>query len=173
MPTSPPPKKQATPVELGALLMDTACRPSGAEESALRELAEFLDVDLQGMLAELMFLRAFSVDFALQITLGEGPERQAILAAYYQHWEMVGNEAGIDIADELQNRLQYYLESTDADEGAGSGLTGQVGFAFATRLVGSGEWRDDLAMLGGSMFAALFEEVTELIQEVEIVLFEP
>ena len=137
MPTSPPQKKQASPVELGALLMDTACRPSGAEESALRELAEFLNIDLQAMLAELMFLRAFSVDFALQITLGDGPERQAILAAYYQHWEMVGNEADIDITDDLQNRLQYYLESTEASAGAGSGLTGQVGYAFATCLVGN------------------------------------
>lgn len=172
-----PQKNQATPVELAALFMDAACRPSAAEESALSQLAEFLDIDLSGMLAELMFLRAFSVDFAIQITLSEGgPEKEAILTHYYQHWEMVGKEADVDIEADLRERLQYYLEATQSPEGAGSGLTEQVGLAFATRLVGDGggsDGLDDLAMLGGSMFAALFDELTRLLEEVEIVTLEP
>ena len=171
MPESSRQKNQATPVELAALFMDTACRPSGAEESALRELAEFLDIDLSGMLAELMFLRAFSVDFAIQITLGEGPEKQAILTHYYQHWDMVGSKAGVDIREDLSQRLQYYLEATQAP--GGSGLASQVGLAFATRLVGGGDGLDDLAMLGGSMFAALFDELTGLLQDLEVITLEP
>ena len=172
-----PQKNQATPVELAALFMDTACRPSGAEENALSQLAEYLDIDLSGMLAELMFLRAFSVDFAIQITLGEGgKEKEAILAHYYQHWEMVGNEADVDITEDLRDRLHYYLEATQSPEGAGSGLTQQVGLAFATRLVGGrggGDGLEDLAVLGGSMFAALFDELTKLLEDVEIVTLEP
>ena len=91
MPAMPPLKRQATPVELAALLMDAACRSSDAEESALRKLAEFFKLDLHGMLDELMFLRAFTVDFAIAITLGDGPEKEQILAR--SQWPEPSEEA--------------------------------------------------------------------------------
>ncbi len=169
---SPPRKKQATPVELAALLMETVRRPSGAEESALRELAEYLGVGLQSMQSELMFLRAFAVDFATGIALGDSAEKQAILERYYQHWEIMDNEAESDVLDQLQDRLQLYFDAIDSPESGPAGLGSQVGLAFATRCDETGEWREDLAMLGGSMFAALFDEVTDLLQEVEIVVYE-
>ena len=169
---SPPRKKQATPVELAALLMETVCRPSGAEESALRELAEYLGVGLQSMQAELMFLRAFAVDFATGMALGDSAEKRAILERYYQHWEMVDNEAGSDVTDQLQDHIQFYIDAIDSPELGAVGLGSQIGLAFASRCEETDEWREDLAMLGGSMFAALFDEVTDLLQEVEIVVFE-
>jgi len=89
---------------------------------------------------------------------------------------MVGKEAGRDNETEPRGRLQYFPGATQSPEGAGSGLAEQVGLAFATRLVGGGgggEGLDDLAMLGGSMFAALFDELTKLLEEVEIVILEP
>jgi hypothetical protein len=158
-------------VELAAILMETVCGPNASEQEAIEELAEFLSLNLERLQTELLFLRAFAVDFGTAMTLGDSQEKCSILSRYYQHWERVGAGAGEDVLTDLHERLQYYSEIIGSPSGAG-GLGGQVGTAFASLCQDGGEGGEDLAMFGGSMFAALFEEVCELFTGIDIVVFE-
>ncbi|NKB70079.1 MAG: hypothetical protein GKR89_23650 [Candidatus Latescibacteria bacterium] len=165
-------KKEASPVELAALLMDAVCTPADNEQTALRELAAHLRVDEQLLQVELMFLRAFSIDFATIIALGESPERTAILDQYYHHWEEIGRQTDEQIIDDLQQHLAYYAQvvAEPGPQGGGSeGLVGQIGQAFARRCQ-TAEEGQELALLGASMFSALFDEITDLYEGLTIVL---
>ena len=178
-----PRKKNATPIEIGALLMETVCVSGVSEQPALEELAEYLGTPLGRMQSELLFLRAFAVDFALNMSLGDGPARWAIAEQYYRHWETVAEGVGEDTIDGLEEHLNFYTEVINTSHFGAAGLTEQVGMAFASRCLSAdaaGEDGDsqsgntvDLAMLGGSMFVALFDEVSDMLTQVEIVLIDP
>lgn len=163
-------RKEATPVEIAALLMDAACAPSAQEQEAFGELAVLLGLDLRHLQTELMFLRAFAADFATSITLGQSPEREAILGSYYRHWERIDQQVGGVMAD-LQARLQLYTEAVSALESHPAGLQEQLGRAFAG-CCQAGEAEGDLVVLGGTLFGALFAEIADLLQEVDIVLLD-
>lgn len=160
-------------MELAALLVDTVCVPGSGEQEALGELAGFLGVERGSMESELMFLRAFAVDFATVMALGDAPERLAITERFYHHWETISEQVDASVFDDLQDRLSYYTEAIHSD-GAGAGLTAQIGLAFAERCNAGEEEEgsEDLAMLGGSMFVALFEEVSDLLNGIDIVLYD-
>ena len=98
-------RKEATPIELGALLMDAVCKPGEREQEAVRQLAAHLGVDLERLQMELMYLRAFAVEFATTISLGESPDREAVSTQYYRHWDQVAEQAGEGVAEELDARL--------------------------------------------------------------------
>lgn len=164
-------RKEATPIELAALLMDTVCAPTPQEQDALGELAAQLQVDLGKMQIELMFLRAFAVDFAIDMALGAGLERQAIRAHYYRHWERISQETGEEVLADLQARLNFYAEALEEPGQDPTSLKGTIGRAFAL-CCGEGSTVQELALLGGEMFGALFDEIAELLQEVDIVLYE-
>ena len=176
-----PRKKNATPIEIGALLMETVCVSGASEQPALEELAEYLGTPLGRMQSELLFLRAFAVDFALNMSLGDGPARWAIADQYYRHWETVAEGAGEDTIDGLEEHLNYYTEVVNTSHIGTAGLTEQVGMAFASRCLSTADEdgdspsgsSSDLAMLGGSMFVALFDEVSDILTQVEIVLIDP
>lgn len=173
-PQPPPPrKKQATPVELAALLVDTVCVPGSGEREALRELAELLGLESGSMESELMFLRAFAVDFATDMTLGDAPERWAITERFYKHWEMISDQVDAGVFEDLQDRISYYTDAVHSESDGPSGLMAQVGLAFAERCGVVEEGGEDLAMLGGSMFVALFEEISDLLSGIDIVLYDP
>jgi len=161
-------RKQATSIELAALLMDAVCAPATQEEEALRQLTVQLRVDLGRTRSELMFLRAFAVDFATSMTLGAGPERQAIQERYLQHWERLDREVGGGLLADLRARLEYYTEALDQPGREPTGLKGMMGRAFA-RCCGDGPAVQELAFLGGEMFGAVFDEIAGLLQDVEIV----
>ncbi len=108
-------------MELAALLVDTVCLPGSGEQEALRELAEFLGVERESMESELMFLRAFAVDFATVMALGDAPERLAITERFYHHWETISEQVDASVFDDMQDRLSYYTEAIHSD-GAGAGL---------------------------------------------------
>ena len=80
-------RREATPVEIAALLMNAVCTPAEREQAALAELAEQIGVDLGHLQSELMLLRAFAVDFAMAMTLGQTLVRRAILMRIHQHWD--------------------------------------------------------------------------------------
>ena len=174
----PPRKKQqATPGELAVLMVETVCVSASGESEALQELAEFLHVERGRMESELMFLRAFAVDFATVMTLGDSPERMGISDRFYHHLEANSDRAGADVLDDLQDRIRYYSDVIHAPDDVYQGLAGQVGIAFAEccRASGDGheeEGQEEVAMLGGSMFAALFDEVSEMLSGLDIVLYE-
>ena len=162
-------RREATPIEIAALLMDAVCTPEEREQTALGELAAHLQIDLDQMQSELLFLRAFAVDFATAMALGQAPERQAILERYYLHWEQIDQEAGGGLLTDLQARLQLYTETVGSHERTPAGLKGLVGRTFA-RCCERDEVEEELTVLGGEMFGALFEEVVDLLQEVDIAL---
>ena len=164
-------KREASPVEIGALLMDAVCTPSAPEQDALRELAIHLGVKLERMQTELLYLRAFAVDFALALSLGESPAKEAITTHYYSHWDLVAREAGEGLLEDLRLRLAAYARVIGDADVHSDGLKGQLGQLFANNCQG-GEQSQDLALLGGAMFAALFEEIADLFNTVDIVLHE-
>ena len=164
-------RREASPVEIGALLMDAVCTPSAQEQDALSELAIHLGVELERMQTELLYLRAFAVDFALALSLGESPAKEAITTHYYSHRDLVAREAGEGLLEDLQLRLAAYARVVGDADADPDGLKGQLGQLFADNCQDGGQ-SPDLALLGGAMFAALFEEVADLFNVVDIVLYE-
>ena len=178
-----PRKKQATPIEIGALLMEAVCIPASSEEPALAELAENLGTTRDRMKTELLLLRAFAVDFALDMSLGDSPARWAIAEQYYGHWEHIEERIDTETIDGLEERLKFYTEVVNSSHMDSTSLTEQVGMTFAACCIsndvnGQEELSDadepvELAMLGGSMFVALFDECSDLLTQIEILLLEP
>ncbi len=164
-------RTEASPIEIAVLLMDAVCTPSEQEHGALRQLATHLEVDLQRLQAELLYLRAFAVDFAMALALGGSSEREAVATRYYRHWDRIAQEAGEDVLEDLQGRLESYSRVIDDSGSSQDPLRDQIGRAFALRC--QAEKQDqELALLGGAMFAAFFDEVTDLFHTVDIVLYE-
>lgn len=163
------PAKEATPIEISALLMDAVCTPAEREQAALDELANHLGIRVGHLQSELMFLRAFAVDFAIALTLGQTPARQAIMTRIDQHWQRLDNEVGAGLLEDLQDRLTRYRDEVGSTESGSTGLSGLVGRIFAQCCQG-GDQGEDLSLLGGSMFAAFFAEVADFFEEIEVVL---
>ena len=166
-----PARKEATPIELGALLMDAVCKPGEQEQQAVRQLAAHLGVDLERLQLELMYLRAFAVEFATIISLGESPAREAVATQYRRHWDQIAEQAGEGVVEELNDRLAAYAEAVNNTDPGAPSLRDLIGQAFA-RSCQDEDRGDDLSVLGGSMFAALFDEIADLYETVEIVLLE-
>ena len=162
-------RREATPVEIAALLMNAVCTPAEREQAALAELAEQVGVDLGHLQSELMLLRAFAVDFAMAMTLGQTLVRRAIFMRIYQHWERLDREVGAGLLEDLQDRLVLYSEAIGTVVGDKAGLSGLIGRAFAQCCAG-GERGGDLALLGGSMFGAFFEEIADFFDDLDVVL---
>ena len=149
--------------------MDVVCKPAEREERALTNLAAHLNVEPGQLRAELLYLKAFAVDFAVALALGDSPEKSEILDNYYGHWEnMARHDAGI--LSDLHERVSYYSEDAVSGREHAHGLDGQVGQAFADRFAAV-ERGEELLLVGGQMFAALFAEVTDLFHAVDIVPF--
>lgn len=168
----PQSKNQTTPEALAALLMDAACKTSAQERQALEQLGGLLAIDPGLVQAELMFLRTFAVDMAVATALGPDPERTALMELFYQYWERIAQEVEFGLVEDLEAHLQYYTEALEQSLGAGRGLGDEVGQAFAARFATAGDGAAELALLGGRMFGTLYEEVADLLEQVEIVLDE-
>jgi hypothetical protein len=167
-PPMPSTRRQATAVELAALLMEAVCVTGSSEEEAVEEMAQIVGVPAQQMLSELMFLRAFAVEFGADLALGDCEEKRAIFERYYDHWEMVAGKTDGNLVEDLHESQEYYTNAVHSPTSEVSGLTGPVGVAFAARCRAQDDGREDLAMFGGSLFAALFDEIAELLQSIEI-----
>ena len=159
-------RKQITPPELGALLVNVACAQSEREETAVKELATHLGVELNPLQQELIFLRAFAVELSLATALGPGAEKEEVLAYYYRNWERLAADGSI--LEQLRQRLEYYGDVIEAQQRHAGGLGAAVGAAFAQ--LGSAEAADGLKALGESMFGGVFAELTELFEQVDVVL---
>ena len=160
---------QASPIEMAALLMDAVCAPTDREEEALVELVQHLQVPVNRIQSELLYLRAFAVDFAAVVGLAESREKEAILTHYQGHWELIGREAGSEVLSELSDRMSAYSEAIGDAAPNPEGLRGCIGSVFS-QLCSTEDRGEDLAILGGAMFAGIFEEVADLFSTVDIVL---
>jgi hypothetical protein len=150
--------------------MDAVCHPAEREESALSTLADHLCLEPGQLRSELLYLKAFAVDFAVSLSLGECPERNEILDLYYGHWEHIASQSDAGVLDDLHDRVSYYSDAATSLQDTAHGLNGQVGQAFADRF-GAADRVEDLTLVGGEMFGALFAEVTDLFHSVNIVPF--
>ena len=164
------PRKEASPVELAAVLMEAVCYPAEREDRALSTLADHLRLEPGQLRSELLYLKAFAVEFAVALALGECPEKSEILDRYYGHWDYIAEQSDSGVLDELHDRVSYYSAAATSLHDSAQGLHSQVGSAFAGRF-GAVEQVDDLTLVGGQMFAALFAEVTDLFHTVNIVPF--
>ena len=164
------PRKEASPVEIAAVLMDVVCHPADREDSAMSTLADHLELEAGQLRSELLYLKAFAVDFAVALALGECPEKSELLDHYYGHWEHIAGQSDDGVLDDLHDRVSYYSAAATSLQETASGLESQVGQAFADRF-GTTDRAEDLTLVGGQMFAALFAEVTDLFHAVSIVPF--
>jgi hypothetical protein len=167
-----PTRKQATPVELAAILAESVFVPGEGERQAVEKLAELLEVKADVISEELLYLRAFAVDFAVLMSLGDSPAKDQILSGYYEHWQRIDADAP-GTMEILEERLRDFAAIVgDIELGAG-GLTRQLGITLAARCqVDAGPAAGELMVFGGRLFAVLYEELTALLTEVEIVLLE-
>ncbi len=165
-------RKQASPVELAALLAESVCVPGEGEQEAVGELAAALQVNADVLAEELLYLRAFAVDFAVLMSLGDSPAKDQILSRYYEHWERIDAEAEGTLEILEQRLLDYAAIVGDVERGHG-GLARQLGIALAVRCdVEAGPAAGELMVFGGRLFAVLYEEVSAMLTEIDILLLE-
>lgn len=165
-------RREASPVELAALLADSVLVPGPGEQDAVQQLGQALAVPADRISEELMFLRAFAVDFAVLMSLGDAPAKDQILGGYYEHWRRIDAEAE-GAMEALEERLRDYAALVGSIEPGQGGLGRQVGQALAVRCgVQAGIEAGELMVFGARLFAVLYDEVTQLLTDVDIVLLE-
>jgi hypothetical protein len=166
-------RRQASPVELAALLVQAVCVPGEGEEAAVTLVADNLGLEAASIGEELMYLRAFAIDFAVLMGLGDSPAKDQILSRYYEHWKRIDEGAGGGTQEAMEERLGAYAAAVGQSAQAQGGLSDEVGRQFASRCVAEGGLdATELVVFGGRMFAALYDGVVELLTEVEIILVE-
>ena len=155
------------------MLVQAVCVPGEAEPAAVAALAAALGLDAEAVAEELLYLRAFAIDFAVLMALGDSPAKDQIQTRYYEHWTRIDQQAGGQALRAMEERLQEYAMAVGASAHGQGGLAAQVGQSLALRC-GAGEGPDaaELAVFGGRLFAALYDEVVALLTDVEIVLLE-
>lgn len=160
---------QVAPIELAAVLMDAVCTPAEREREALEELTGHLGMDVEQVQSELVFLRAFAVDWALATALGPGAGRDAMQRHLHQSWQRLENDTGHSLADDLYSRCEMYASRASGPQPHPDGLRGAVGQVFA-HCCNAGERGADIALLGGAMFAAFYEETCQLFDAVDLAI---
>jgi hypothetical protein len=165
-------RRQASPVELAALLVESVCVPGPGEDDAVRQLGKALSVPPERIAEELLYLRAFAVDFAVLMSLGDSPAKDQILSRYYAHWEGIDENAEGTLAA-LEERLRDYASVVGDIEPGRGGLAQSLGTALALRCqVEAGPAAGELMVFGARLFAVLYDEVTSLLTEVELILLD-
>ncbi len=165
-------RRQATAIELSALLVECVCVAGPGEPEAVSALAEALGVKPDVIAEELLYLRAFAVDFAVLMSLGDAPEKDQILACYYEHWERI-EVAAEGTRATLEERLRDYAAVVgDVQPGSG-GLGRGLGIALAARCAApDGPAAAELIVFAARLFAVLYDEVTSMLTEIDIVLLD-
>ena len=163
-----PPKRQATAIELSAVLVQIVVVPGASEAEAVQSLAQELGVPAGMVQLELLYARAFAIDMAFKVSLGEGREADQLRAQYTARLRQADTDPEIDAWALMQERLATYASVVDAEDAAD--LASTVGRCFAMTFgQAAAPMAGDLVHLGGRLFVTLFEEVSALLTEVELV----
>ena len=154
-------KKKATAVELGTGLLLLA---KGSEESDTSSLAALpAEADRRRIRNEFLYLRAFVVDFAVSMKLGDSREKKAVLDVYYAHLREMTKGTGL--FPEIAERLDIYAEAVNTPHQNGPAWT--VGLAFAKLC---GQEKDlNLVTRGGIQFGTTFKAVSDFVNSFRIV----
>lgn len=163
------PRRQATAIELSAMLFQAVVVAGPGEREAAESLAQALGAPTAMVQLELLHVRAVAVEMALQVGLNDGPAATQLRAQYADRWREEETQDSAEAWELLQERLQDYAAAVEAADA--SGLEATVGRCFAS-LFGPNEMAGDLAHLGGRLFGALLKEVSDLLTEVELIALE-
>jgi len=154
---------------VAGVLLDAVCVLSDTEERALQELSRTLQVDWACLRLELTFLRASAVDLAAVTALGEGSICDELRKKIHDRCHRLVGKSGGDSEEEIGERIAQYGRIVKDPQKTSGSLRDAVGFVFAQRCTDGGS-NVDLAHLGGAMFAAFYEEVHQLLDEIDFEL---
>ena len=154
-------------IGLAGALSDAICVLSETEERALRELSRTLGVDWARLQSELVFLRASAVDLAAVTALGDGPLCDDLRQGIRDRWQRLAGRSGVDFEGEIDERTAPYGQVVSDPQKTSGSLRDAVGFVFS-QCCTDGDPNADLAHLGGAMFAALYDEVYQLLEAIDL-----
>jgi len=160
-----PPRRQASAIELGVLLRQIVVEPGAGEMEAVQSLAESIGVAPEIIQLELLHTRAFAVELALQISLSDDQVAMQLREQFAARIREGHHDS--QASELLQQRLETF-HAVIEDEHTTAGLAAAVGQCFAAHFA-AGALAGDLAHLAGRLFAGLFDEVCDLLAEVELV----
>ena len=157
---------------LVALLIESARKLEESGSQGVHELAEKCEVDVERLYREIVYLRAFSVQFATTQALGATSLRNAVLDSFYQ-WlrraaadmASVGIDNGRVFYQGVTNRVPGYAEAARLmayEETKGM----KLGDLFATFCGGDGDFL--LSLHGFFKFVTMQKAVRRFIESVRI-----
>jgi hypothetical protein len=158
-----PVRRQVTTSQLSHLLLQTVIEPGAGEAQAVHALSEPLGVTPEELQVELLYTRAFAVELALQVGLGGSDVEDRLRDEYVASLRQVDEDAW----EMMQERLETYRAFTEQAEGT-TGLAGTMGGCFAA-IFEQGPLTADLAHLGGRLFTALFDEISQLLTQIDLI----
>ena len=156
-------------VRVAGVLLDAVCVLSDTEERVLQELSQTLQVDGVPLRLELMFLRASAVDLAIVTALGEGSIYEELHQKIRDCCLRLVSQSSGDSEGEMGERITLNRRIFNDPQKTSGSLRDAGGFVLA-QCCTDGDSNVDLAHLGGAMFAAFYEEVHQLLDEID---FEP
>lgn len=160
------PKEKVTPLELAEALLRFG---PGPKESAVSMMKSFpASIDREYLLDEILYLRVFTVCFAVSMTLDNTPVKEEVLNFYYGFlWKMSKESiSGVEVFKKgLENRLLKYTEAVKRPHPNGPGWT--VGKTFSD-LCGGG-MNIKVIMLGSAMFVPAYKGVSDIVKASKIV----
>lgn len=152
-------KKKATATEIATALLQFLQFPTSDVSSILEKLPS--GTDLKCVQDEFRYLLAFIVDYATSMTLGDRPEKKAILDVYYLH---LANTLDSDVYNNLYAHLNVYTNAVNTPHQNGPAWT--VGIAFS-RFCGF-ELDIQMTMTGSTLFVESFEQVSKFLKSYKI-----
>jgi hypothetical protein len=149
--------------EMGYALLQIVFSSEASNKAALQFLKDSDDAVNQKVLNEVFCLRVFAIDTAVTNTLGETPEKDGVLAAFYDNLKSLSEEFSWK---DLGIRLSIYEEAFQTPHHRGAAF--QVGKAFA-RFCG---YEMDAAVMlgGGNEFTATVVTVSDLVKSWHIIV---
>ena len=158
-----PPRRQVTTSQLSRLLLQTVIEPGEGEAQAVDALSGPLGVTPEQIEVELLYTRAFAVELALQVGLGDRDMEDQLRDEYVASLRQTDEGAW----EMMQERLETYRAFTEQADGT-TGLAGTMGGCFAA-IFEQGPLTANLAHLGGRLFTALFDEICQLLTQIDLI----
>ena len=124
-------------------------------------------MDWARLQSELVFLRASAVDLAAVTALGDGPFCDDLRHGIRDRWQRLAGRSGVDFEGEIDERIAPHGQVVSDPQKTSGSLRDAVGFVFS-QCCTDGDPNADLAHLGGAMFAALYDEVHQLLEAIDL-----
>jgi hypothetical protein len=150
-------KKRATAKEIGLALPHAL----GADPRYITDKLG-ADVDRERVRDEIGCLKAWAIDYATWVTLGDSAETKAVLDAYYSH---LRSTMPAEVYEVLYNRGEFYAQAVNGPKP--NGTAGAVGAAFA--MLCSHELDIEMKLLGADLFVNTIDLVSGFLKSYRII----